>query len=112
MTQNWPGDNNDTNDSNVLNDTNDSNVLNDTNDSNVLNDTKCYGAAESRAVQDAGGLLDAAAAVALVDEIQGAVTAAGNVHAAAAGIGIVSAGADRPGHARVRDVARIIHISR
>ena len=48
MTQNWPGDNNDTNDTNVLNDTNDTNVLNDTNDTNVLNDTKCYGAAESR----------------------------------------------------------------
>ena len=48
MTQNWPGDHNDTNDRNVLNDTNDTNVLNDTNDTNVLNDTKCHGAAESR----------------------------------------------------------------
>src|SRR5437867_4075447 len=48
MTQNGPGDHNDTNDTNVLNDTNDTNVLNDTNDTNVVNDTKCYGAAESR----------------------------------------------------------------
>jgi len=35
MTQNWPGDHNDTNDRNVLNDTNDRNVLNDTNDTNL-----------------------------------------------------------------------------
>ena len=48
MTQNWPGDHNDTNDRNVPNDTNDTNVLKDTNDRNVLNDTKCYGTAESR----------------------------------------------------------------